>query len=722
MAPFNPEVPKVQDSNYLGYSKGVDAPAPSQTGKFAFGLAGDLLTQGTKIVDEGIKKDIDNKIYIESDLAKNELITNLENMRNKVPGITPLPSSNPALSFAEEDSSESLPEGVQAIENQLGTLQSANRAGKINDTYYTQQLNTMVKSLRNQFPGYRDYIDAKVSQVTGLNPANSYYRNLMQDVNSNLAAKGAQSKSAESMIIAGQKDGVQGAAEMWQTTQVMKANGIDPTPSVLQWYNKGMANKFKLNEAKTNLESREVDNKDKGMTYSQSLSTIGDTYIDDAINNFRVGVGEFSIKDFNQKVADKVQRNETVDPQQLQQAVTSLGQAKAQFIRNFYAEARRKLPNGDTMEKILGVDTVKQMAENKARYFDVMMDSYTNDKTGSATMIPRQLESLKSFDQKELLSNPDAGRMLRAVQATNALGGPQASGFIFQQAMRSGLSGALNTFFADKSLAAVASPTSSITADVKQAAKLTDGSGNPMPLTKLVDKLVRIPTIIASDDPRISDAMKLKYAEYAFDPRRNGELLDGIKMDANVNGVFYPGKYSALGIMTAPQMTDSMWKLRNKTTEGQQAWNNYRDWTTNSFAKLFRSDIATLNGMAGTMVKQIAWDSENSRFVPLPSTGPNAPRVTHQGPGETSVQRIDTESINQVNKIVNRLNIGLSNVKNVLSKENKTTEDYIAPMLIQLGLNPDTNHITGLPKAILDNIAATKIRRGEGKTFFEEAK
>ena len=42
------------------------------------------------------------------------------------------------------------------------------------------------KQLRAQYPGYREYIDQKVSEASGLPVANAYYKNLMQDINHQL--------------------------------------------------------------------------------------------------------------------------------------------------------------------------------------------------------------------------------------------------------------------------------------------------------------------------------------------------------------------------------------------------------------------------------------------------------------------------------------------------------------------------------------------------------
>jgi len=67
---------------------------------------------------------------------------------------------------------------------QLGVAQVQN-LGKVNDTQYTMQVNSLLKQLRTQYPGFKDYIDTEMKSYSGIDPANAVMKNLLEDINHN---------------------------------------------------------------------------------------------------------------------------------------------------------------------------------------------------------------------------------------------------------------------------------------------------------------------------------------------------------------------------------------------------------------------------------------------------------------------------------------------------------------------------------------------------------
>ena len=148
MAAFNPDVGGVPNPNMpdqTGASRGVDA---NRSFDYLFRGVGDAVGGVAKAVDSDIKTTITNE-------AKGVYETTMDPYTKTIP--------------AELESSGA------AMKN----LQTAFEQGKISDTYYYGQLTTLTKKMRSKYPGYEDFVDDTIMDVTGVRPANSYRNALM---------------------------------------------------------------------------------------------------------------------------------------------------------------------------------------------------------------------------------------------------------------------------------------------------------------------------------------------------------------------------------------------------------------------------------------------------------------------------------------------------------------------------------------------------------------
>src|SRR5260370_37455226 len=86
-------------------------------------------------------------------------------------------------SLLDSNAAADVPAAIDGGLKRIGTLTQARQAtsGR-NDTLYVQQLNSLAKNLRAQYPGYRPYIDEQISSMTGMNPANAYVNSLLADL------------------------------------------------------------------------------------------------------------------------------------------------------------------------------------------------------------------------------------------------------------------------------------------------------------------------------------------------------------------------------------------------------------------------------------------------------------------------------------------------------------------------------------------------------------
>jgi muramidase (phage lysozyme) len=179
MAEITQDVKTVTPTSYIGLSKEPDRVRPNTGFGELFKGIGSLAEGAITAIDEKNKEDISNSIYggvddiqkemgvdaaAEAGAAKTPLFTGNENNT----------SVNPAVAENIERSSES-----------LARLKTALEQGKITQMYYAQRSEALVRNLRAQYPGYREFIDDKVSKITGMKPANA----IIREINSVIEAK-----------------------------------------------------------------------------------------------------------------------------------------------------------------------------------------------------------------------------------------------------------------------------------------------------------------------------------------------------------------------------------------------------------------------------------------------------------------------------------------------------------------------------------------------------
>lgn len=717
MVVFNPQVQETQAQDFTRDFRPASAPGPNKSGEILMNTVGSAITDATTLADQQIKKDIDSQVYAQVDQQRDAYTQALEAVKGQVKG-TPIATgtsddSGEALSFA--DNSQPVPPAVAAIEGQVSNLTTARNAGKINDTYYTQQLTALTKNIRAQYPGYREYIDQKVAQVSGMQPANAYYKNLMQDINAGLARSATDAKDVGKLIT--QNLDLPGAPAMYNA---WKANP-DIGPAVVAWINQGRAMKYQHDALSQERDINNWGREDTKIKYTDDFGTVADDTVSHMINSIKIMGGMGTVQDMTSKLSNLTIQGIDVNPQELAQYTTAVGAMKQEAVRQLYAQGRKVGANGKTTENIMGTEAFKKMVDDKTRIFDTMIDQVRNKDFGAAFTTANQVQGIKDFGQKELLTNKTAGAYAQTIQAWNGIA-PQAVPIITQQLVGSGLSGVTKTYIDDK-MKSMILPGASLLDDFRGAKKLSDANGTPVATPRLYKSMLQIPSIIGSSDPRVTDDLKLRAASYAFNPK-NQALLDEINMDTTVNGRYVPGKYAAYSVLSAPQMTNNMWKLRNMGGEGEVAWNNYKNWNEVSFARLFRSDIATLQDLSEKAGISIGWDNENGRFTPIASSAVRRP-IQGAGMGLTNpadATASDPMASADVNRVINRINGGLASLKEVQKKEGGDTAGYLARILVQSGLNPE-GKVSGLPRQILDNMAAARLRAGmqQDDRFFQPA-
>lgn len=189
MAIFNPQVQPTNDPNYLGYSRGIEGgfgvksgvPGVDKSSSILIDTAATGLSESASIVDTGIKDYLKDNIRNTVEKQRDDYTQYLTTLK-KVAQTNTIPGAGATDSILEGDGGGDVPDGLQAGLDRAKNLAAAGNTGnRINDTLYSASLASSASELRTKWAGYKDYIDQKFSEYSGMNPANAYYKNLMQD-------------------------------------------------------------------------------------------------------------------------------------------------------------------------------------------------------------------------------------------------------------------------------------------------------------------------------------------------------------------------------------------------------------------------------------------------------------------------------------------------------------------------------------------------------------
>ena len=161
MATFNPNT-DVPNPDWTRASQGQRGDSSLGT---LFDGAGNLLDKGIKAKDAYIKKTIDE-----------DITAGVDQLRDREMNLG---------ARAEGYGDRTDPIAKRAIDqniDRIGLAKNSAKSGQIGDSHYQLLLDAEARRLRASHPGYRDYIDNKISDLTGGTPANKAIELLKQEL------------------------------------------------------------------------------------------------------------------------------------------------------------------------------------------------------------------------------------------------------------------------------------------------------------------------------------------------------------------------------------------------------------------------------------------------------------------------------------------------------------------------------------------------------------
>jgi hypothetical protein len=566
MVVFNPQVAPTNDPNFTNISRPISDLVADKSKAVAISGATDLLNSGVKLADTLTKQSIDTDTREGVETLRDAYTDSLKAIRN-----VQLASADPTNSQANAtllpNDGAAPPPGLQNGLNrvqQLGTALAQNGGGKINDTLYTGALNSLAKQLRNSYPGYKDYIDDKIKSVSGVDPANAFMRNLMEDINRNVEEGKTERNATRTMLRGGVAEGfkdVNGvtAAQMLEGYD----KGIFDTHQVNKWYNQARTLEYTLKTKAAARADRQADDVDAAKLTTKDLSTVTGQIIDQAWTTMTIGKNT----DTPAKLFDYIQKNAgnpNVTDERSQAIGQQLGAMRTAMFNQAWAEATKGGANSMIAKMGGDAEAAKKVIEGRLATMDLAIKSVYDNQWGAAYSHMNMNKAIAN-DSTNLMynaPNEEVRRYNRMVGAVNQIS-PQAASQFFKNSLVGNVPQAEKEFLKNTKLELLVQPDqemgSLISANGQLQKMKAKGATSPKTYSDFID------TVGLITDKNWSLENRINLARGFFDPEKNAGLLSdkNFKKDQTVNGRYIPGKYSVFTKLSSPDVAKSIAELGN---------------------------------------------------------------------------------------------------------------------------------------------------------------
>lgn len=714
MAPFNPTVSPVSinDPSWLRSSKDIAAvPAPpaitsseEATGR-TIGQFAKIGAEAASNADAYMKSVITEKVYGGVDAEREPYTNALEKALGNKGGQTDVqsppqqdfvgPPTAPAMNILPDGQAEAMPASLQNLGSKLDVLNQAKIAKPDLETYYIGSLNALAKNLRNQYPGYRDYIDSQISQVTGMNPANAYYNNLVTILAKQSEAANSDRNKTETFI----RSNMQwpGMPKLYEDFKAGKATEADVYQKISPWLqfenNLTLQQKIGANKAQDRNFAQQ-DSKDKA-------TNVGNQYVANSFNTIMDG-SELTPAKINSMLTDAELNKNPVTDEQAKAWAYALSAHKAKAIAYMDSQYDKLRPDGTSITTDMGGNTVKQEVLNGiAQKYDSVIDRINKKDVGMAYHNSSMATSIIDDASFKMLNGKDPFQeWLKNSAVVSKLGANNAAATaFFNVALSAGMPKKAVNFFNAQAAEIAAdeerrksgdSPTAQTPTlqDQVTAAKKAGFDIKTMP--RMYDGYVTMAERMGNPD--VSESERKGWARAVFSPG-NSDFLKNFAKDEydRIKGQWVPGYYSVFQRFTSPDIT------KNTAALGPE----YRDQMANTSlhwaGQLFRTDIENLKSIQEGGHYKFTWDSKNYKLTP----------VNADDRDFTDSQKRDQNLINVTAANMNRMFGGLRNVAEATGID---VNRFILEELGRRGVNLSQG-LNGVPENILGAVLSSQPKK-----------
>jgi hypothetical protein len=700
LAKFNPDVPGVQDPNYIGWSKPIEQPkADTSMGELFKGI-GDVGSEAATGVDFLVKKNIDDDVHAAIDTERNAYTDALKTADASVRPQTDAngnPIQGPQIMGGQD--APAVPKGLDSLNNSLSSIDGARANGKLSETAYLGRLDALAKQFRNQYPGYRDYIDQQFEKVTGVNPANAQIKSLLGDINSFVTKQNSEKDKTENfirehfgdipnapMLLQSYHDGRITANDVYQVAYPRLANEAQFK------YNAAALGDFKGRREQSTMFATDV-----GTSHvNNTASTILDSLVVAGIG------GQQKVSDFLSDFQSGKLKN--VPDENWNQVSQLIDMGKNQFLTKINKDLDTPINDqGETLRTRLGSENAAKLVKQGSEYFDNIQGSIHNKDFGTALTTTNIIKAQSTGALAAFMNDKDSGGLMRLLKAANDIN-PAFAQIMLTSGITSGLTptnkaqlaviGAQLTTPADIRSQPGVAPSSSLTPTPDyNISKAIDSAKATKAPKEMYNEILKLPQMITM--PSVPDYAKVQVAKKTFSNDTVG-LISKFAVDGPdpKTGQWIQGRYKVWNDLTSPKMAHEIYELgkQDPTVAAQ-----YKNWAETTFATdgMFGKEIRDMKDVRLPPGMNLIWDSDKHAFdiVSENRTGILNSRNTNNAPDPF------------VKNTIKRINLGLEGLSNVAKESGLDVNAYLVHTLMGMGYDPKAGAPLTLPEHMMKAIS-----------------
>ena len=603
MVSFNQPVQPGQDNspNYFKYSEPIRDVKPDTSTGLALQTAGEAISGTASLVDEGIKGSINDTIARDTDKARQDYAGQLEGIKaSLIPAPAQTASGGSVGSLTDTPQQVPVPVAVDSAVGKAQALQSALEGGKINDTYYHQRLWDIQKTVRSQYPGYRDYIDQKIAQATGVQPANAYVNDLMQDINRLTAKKADANADVQRMIDKAISDNLPNA-DIISKAYRSGAIGRNEVETFIN-HTQSVQDQLKLRESLRKDHQGTVD--DLKVTREGDFANEVSAAITNNFNALTTIVGTKNLGKIQDIIGDAVANPDKYSSEQLQSLATQLT-AQREKVKSDLQQRAVQLATDNQGNKYSYLKDIGQpKIDEIIKSVDAAYNSVINPLIGGGPNGPGiafwAANSVVSRDADVArgISRTPLGTQLAVNKYILDHMGNQWMGAMIDQSLRTNIDKATRGLLEDHSAAARAQDfdgsgkTVTFQEHADQMLKLEqDGKINAAMRGRYLGKLGNL--IDDLNNPKAPDLDKVNVIRYLFSSTDGNNILRSFK--AETPGSREQGKYSMWNRLTSEDVVSAVAKLNRANPEIGGMYRNFLE--SEGARQLFMPELKDLQGL-----------------------------------------------------------------------------------------------------------------------------
>lgn len=624
---------------------------------------------------------------------------------------------------------QKLPKDINDLPGKLNAIYNARNDGHVSETYYWGRLSDIASDIRSRYPrGYRTYIDNKIQEITGRDPANAYIESLIRDINVN---RGEKDKARDKLIdqfYQGTLVGRPGVPQMIRglingTKSVDE--GVDFLGSIQRDDDKMATSLKRYQEAK----ARKENVSDEAAHYANTQAPL---IVNSFFRGMKAAGGQNGMPDISTPedmyriAAEYKQGGRTMDKSVAISLATSVS-AWIQAADRAMDEDFQK--NGVYKDMATDPEKISKIKELHLGPLRQLQEAFFRGDVSAAANVTNRNEAAHADYESRILNNKDLSSNVLAIDYFRKTLGDQGAAALIE---REPIKALLNDFSQKgKAIAAQLMTPDEVTKQLggKDYKSLVDGieairggardkgyaKDHPQVIKTYEQLFKDIEDGLSSKDIKPETRQSLVKSIFGPDNFRVLREIAPDKVDRYNPNVVIPGYQSLFYRLTQPDIAANIKAL------GKPYQDMYMNWVQTAVrTDLFGRDLTRLGEQLNAITNdsandlyRINWDSKTKNF----KVEMNAPTAANMD-GWTRLQRNDMPGLKTTIASLNKGLSGMANVAKGLGFENTDVDGFVLDQLVQAGV-PGLDKVGQMPSKIVNAIRSAY---AEEKYKMEQAK